>query len=51
MRAGGDGRGDSPVPSLRSERLVRELRRSLVAACERGEFRVAHYSIQGDHVT
>jgi REP element-mobilizing transposase RayT len=29
---------------------VREVRRTLVAACERGEFRVAHYSIQRDHV-
>jgi REP element-mobilizing transposase RayT len=38
------------IPSLRSERLVRELRHSLAAACERGEFRVAHYSIQRDHV-
>jgi REP element-mobilizing transposase RayT len=38
------------VPSLRSERLVRETRRSLVVACERGEFRVVHYSIQRDHV-
>jgi REP element-mobilizing transposase RayT len=37
------------IPSLRSERLLRELRHSLAAACERGEFRVAHYSIQRDH--
>ncbi|MEN8159514.1 MAG: transposase [Myxococcota bacterium] len=37
------------VPSLRSRRLVRELRRSLAEACERGEFRVAHYSLQRDH--
>jgi REP element-mobilizing transposase RayT len=37
------------IPSRRSERLVRELRHSLAAACERGEFRVAHYSIQRDH--
>jgi REP element-mobilizing transposase RayT len=28
---------------------VRELRRSLRQACERGEFRVVHYSIQCDH--
>jgi REP element-mobilizing transposase RayT len=40
----------SDVPSLRSVRLVRELERSLRQACERGEFRVAHYSIQGNHV-
>ena len=38
------------VPSLRSVRFVRELERSFAAACERGRFRVAHYSIQGDHV-
>jgi hypothetical protein len=31
-------------------RLVRELERSFAAACERGQFRVAQYSIQGDHV-
>ena len=38
------------VPSLRSARLVRELRRSLVEACERGTFRVVHYSLMDDHV-
>jgi REP element-mobilizing transposase RayT len=38
------------LPSLRSLRLVRELERSFRAACERGRFRVAHYSIQGDHL-
>jgi REP element-mobilizing transposase RayT len=37
------------VPSLRSRRLVREVQRSLARACERGEFRVAHYSLQHDH--
>jgi REP element-mobilizing transposase RayT len=37
------------VPSLRTQRLVRELRRTLALACERGEFRVVHYSIQRDH--
>ena len=31
-------------------KLVRELERSLAAACERGRFRVVHYSIQPDHV-
>jgi REP element-mobilizing transposase RayT len=35
--------------SLRDIRLVREWRRSLAEACERGNFRVAHYSLQGDH--
>jgi REP element-mobilizing transposase RayT len=29
--------------------MVRELRRTLADACERGEFRVTHYSIQRDH--
>jgi REP element-mobilizing transposase RayT len=38
------------VPSLRSGRLVRELERSFRAACERGRFRVVHYSVQRDHV-
>jgi REP element-mobilizing transposase RayT len=37
------------IPSLRSGRLVRAFRRSLAAACERGEFRVVHYSLQRDH--
>jgi REP element-mobilizing transposase RayT len=35
--------------SLREGRLVREWRRSLAQACERGNFRVAHYSLQADH--
>jgi REP element-mobilizing transposase RayT len=30
-------------------KLVREMERSFAAACERGRFRVAHYSIQNDH--
>jgi REP element-mobilizing transposase RayT len=29
--------------------VVREFRRSLAEASERGAFRVAHYSLQGDH--
>jgi REP element-mobilizing transposase RayT len=37
------------VASLRSGALVREWRRSLAEASERGSFRVAHYSLQGDH--
>jgi REP element-mobilizing transposase RayT len=51
--------GDCPVhvtlrvranlPSLREGRFVREWRRSLAEASERGSFRVAHYSLQGDH--
>jgi len=37
------------VPSLRGAALVGEFRRSLAKASERGDFRVAHYSLQGDH--
>jgi REP element-mobilizing transposase RayT len=37
------------VPSLRTVAFVREFRRSLREACERGDFRVIHYSLQGDH--
>ena len=38
------------VPALRTKRLIREFRRSLSKACERGRFRVVHYSIQRNHV-
>lgn len=38
------------LPSLRAVALVRELERSFAAACDRGRFRLAHYSIQNDHV-
>lgn len=38
------------VPSLRDRRLVREIERSFGAACERGRFRLVHYSLQRDHV-
>src|SRR3990172_5821452 len=37
------------VPSLRGGALVREWRRSLSEASERGSFRVTHDSLQGDH--
>src|SRR5688572_11639999 len=37
------------LPSLREGRFVREFRRSLAEASERGDFRVSHYSLQGDH--
>ncbi len=37
------------VPSLRTVAIVHEFRRSLAEACERGDFRVNHYSLQGDH--
>ncbi len=38
------------VPSLRSRRFLRDFRARLRKGCERGEFRVCHYSIQRDHV-
>jgi REP element-mobilizing transposase RayT len=38
------------VPSLRSRRFVKEFQARLRKGCERGEFRVCHYSIQRDHV-
>lgn len=38
------------LPSLRSVRLVLEMERSFAVTCERGRFRVVHYSIQTDHV-
>ncbi len=38
------------MPSLRTKPFMREFRRSLRVACERGEFRVVHYSVQRDHV-
>jgi REP element-mobilizing transposase RayT len=37
------------LASLRNGALVREWRRSLAEASERGSFRVAHYTLQGDH--
>ena len=41
-------RGD--VPSLRTARFVREAERTLAEACERGNARLVHYSIQSNHV-
>ena len=38
------------VPSLRSVKLVREVERSWAKVCDRGDFRLAHYSIQANHV-
>jgi REP element-mobilizing transposase RayT len=38
------------VPSLRSRGFLKAFRRSLRAACERGDFRVVHYSVQRNHV-
>jgi REP element-mobilizing transposase RayT len=38
------------IPSLRKRPFVQDLRCSLRRACERGRFRVVHYSIQADHL-
>jgi hypothetical protein len=38
------------LPSLRTLRVVRELEASFRRGCERGGFRLAHYSIQDDHL-
>ena len=38
------------VPCLRRRDFVQEFQRSLAKACERGTFRVVHYSIQKNHV-
>ena len=38
------------LPSLRGVKFVREMERSFAAACDRGRFRVVHYSIQNDHL-
>jgi REP-associated tyrosine transposase len=43
-------RARSGVPSLRDRRFIAEFRASLCEACERGDFRVCHYSIQRDHL-
>ena len=37
------------LPSLRRKRIVRTIERSFAKGCERGDFRVVHYSIQRDH--
>ena len=39
----------SEVPSLRTARLVSEIERSFAKGCEREDFRIVHYSIQGNH--
>ena len=40
----------SGVPPLRRKTVVRELRRSFARGCERGSFRLVHYSLQRNHV-
>ncbi len=39
----------SGIPSLRTVRLVSELERSFSLGCERDDFRLVHYSLQGNH--
>ena len=39
----------SALPSLRTKRVVGEIERSFAQGCERGSFRIVHYSIQSDH--
>ena len=41
---------EKDVRPLRTAKLVAELEQSWQGACERGRFRLVHYSIQGDHV-
>jgi REP element-mobilizing transposase RayT len=38
------------LPSLRTPALVKAFERTLACGCERGSFRVVHYSLQHDHV-
>ena len=37
------------IPSLRTVDLVREIERSFAVGCERDDFRLVHYSLQGNH--
>jgi len=38
------------LPSLRGRRLWQAVRRALVRCCDRGRFRIVHFSVQGQHV-
>ena len=38
------------IPSLRSGPIVREVESTFREGCERGTFRLVHYSIQDDHL-
>lgn len=38
------------IPSLRRKAFVEEIRKSFHQACERGDFRLVHYSVQEDHL-
>jgi REP element-mobilizing transposase RayT len=37
------------LESLRTKKLVRAIERTFSAGCERSEFRLVHYSLQGNH--
>ncbi len=37
------------VPRLRTTRMIRELRKTWAAGCERGSFRLVHFSLQQNH--
>ena len=39
----------SEVPSLRNARFVRAFEKTLARGCERGEFRLVHYALLGNH--
>src|SRR5262245_42896628 len=42
-------RVQSGVPSLRTTRIVREIERTFALGCERPDFRLVHYALQGNH--
>ena len=37
------------LPRLRQRKVIDQLRRTFVRGCERGAFRLVHYSVQNDH--
>jgi REP element-mobilizing transposase RayT len=39
----------SDLPSLRETRVVREIERTFAVGCARPDFRLVHYSLQGNH--
>ena len=39
----------SGVPSLRNVRFVRAFEETLARGCDRGEFRLVHYALLGNH--
>jgi REP element-mobilizing transposase RayT len=39
----------SGLPSLRDTRVVREIERTFARGCTRSDFRLVHYSLQGNH--